>query len=773
MKIKLRKDWDYQPKLRNENGHHITRKNEHLVLIDFLIRRNEGSMIVCGNRGIGKTSSVINAVNDAIKKQQNKQLIPILIKATSIDFKHEHISYRNNGNNSSENSVDIIMDDEAKKPLLKSLIRFLHKEIQNDKDGKYKNDKNLKNKTRKLYEESLATEAYDVNKTVKNITKMQTFKGFFKLPMQFLIGLAGISIIFHDHKLVQDWWWLVILTITGLGIIGTMLWEYRIKSSEFTSSYNKHDHDFSYLLSNFEDLLTECSEKYKILFILDEFDKIEQEFKHAISHMKMLINQGNALFIFITSPDKIKKIYNQDDIEYTMFSQILFLNRPLFEEMHIFIDNIVQTPNNELNDLDYVHFKNYLCFESKTDFFSIYRVIRDHINLNNDGNPVIEFSFNDASLRRALIQEAITWIYNRKERSKLSEKPNNEKILDALYNVAYTLETYPRPEEIIIEGSMINFVPPRDKYEIIDVHFAVADLCEMLKKNGYLKLINKNHYKIIGGLVKINPSGVFVTEHKTFIRIFEEFEKQMITFANIRSKWSDKQEEPFDVDTIKSKLGSIMPHLYNIFDSAVFTNAELTYEQLRNNDVVLVSQDILDKQNHDIDAASKSIKKQSIHLLVEILQTRIKASCIVLEDLTDNFFTSLEIEKQKIPNAVLHYRKGAIFGDIVILYAPDLDFIDHLRKKIKSNCLIICLIGSEYFSNYGSRSFMYDNLNSLKGEIENFKFLHYQRALKQMPIDDTPDPYAEKTFFYKIQIPLESHIIEQFLDVVEVYKKVE
>lgn len=79
----LVEDWDHQPKIGDSKiGHHILRIKEHSILMDFLTRRNEGSFLLCGHRGTGKTSSLFSAINEAQTKR--KTLLPILIKATSI-----------------------------------------------------------------------------------------------------------------------------------------------------------------------------------------------------------------------------------------------------------------------------------------------------------------------------------------------------------------------------------------------------------------------------------------------------------------------------------------------------------------------------------------------------------------------------------------------------------------------------------------------------------------------------------------------------------------
>ena len=89
----------------------------------------------------------------------------------------------------------------------------------------------------------------------------------------------------------------------GVGAALSLIYKTQTKRSRSSLQYYRHDQDFSDLLSKFEDLMELYSNaKYKILFILDEFDKSNDP--NIASSLKMLINQGNALFIFVTDPQK-------------------------------------------------------------------------------------------------------------------------------------------------------------------------------------------------------------------------------------------------------------------------------------------------------------------------------------------------------------------------------------------------------------------------------------------------------------------------------------
>ena len=334
-KITLKHNWDYQPKLGNSRGYHIVRTEEHRALVDFLTRRDEGSMLVCGNLGVGKTSSIITAVNDA--KNSRKKLIPVLIKATSIDF-------------TKKIEKDI--------SLLRGLVHYLYRTVKDNANIPH----TLIAKTNDLFERTLATQSYAENLSNKVTEKNTTLN--FNLALFPSALLAGLIIYLSG---LEALYWIPL----GMGVGATLSLIYKTQTKRSRSSlqYYRHDQDFSDLLSKFEDLMESYSnEKYKILFILDEFDK-NNDFS-IVSSLKMLINQGNALFVFVTDPQVMNALDEKRAPSYTLFSQILFLKRPLFQDMEKFIDQIVDSPNVGIkNKPEYRAFRNYLCYKSQTDFF--------------------------------------------------------------------------------------------------------------------------------------------------------------------------------------------------------------------------------------------------------------------------------------------------------------------------------------------------------------------------------------------------------------------
>ena len=637
-------------------------------MTDFLTRRDEGSMLVYGHRGVGKTSSIIAAINAATK---DKPLIAVLIKATSINFKK----------------------DGVKKSLLQGLIRFLYKTVKDD--DKIAGD--LKNKTEELYDKSLASEAHDERHSGKSKITEKTFKtrlnfGLAAFVAVFVLGsidsifsLNFINFIFDFFDLkfeITQHLWIFSFLIAVISVIGIFrIYNSRKVITTFfssTSSYYRHDYDFSALQSEFEDLTEEYSKNSRILFVLDELDKIEID--DAILHMKMLINQGNALFIFITDPGYLDKIREKRSKEYTLFSQILFLKRPLFREMEAFIDDIFSINDGIKKDESYKNFRNYLCYKSRTDFFEIHRVIRDHISGKDpSGWPSIKVSLDDAQLTKANLQKSIGWVYERKKYSNQSKQQINDEMIDALYEFVETMEDYSKPMEVTVNKNNISFSGNGVEYKKLghDVEYkehqtsAVKDLILLLEEQGYLGRRTENQYDVIGRLSKFDAKGIFVEEQRVFKEAYDEFKENLVNFANIQSQWIEELGVPFTSDTIESKQETVIQKVGSRLDLSLYHDVKTYYDQLQSPNPPLIATEILQQHTISLRSTLDLLNRYSMDLLARILEKQLDAPCIISSDTSTAFFTLIGMQVQNVPNAVLELQKKSKgIKNIVIAYSP-------------------------------------------------------------------------------------------------------
>lgn len=413
----------------------------------------------------GKTSSIIAAIREVQKN--DKSLIPILIKATTLDFH--------------------VQDDEKTNPdkLLHALIRFLRKETHLNKLG----GSTIQKRAEQLYNRTLASKIYAESKLViTNTTKKVV--GIKCMLTSVLVAGGALSIAFENMMGVP----LLLAAAVSPYMVDVT---YKVVSKYFTSSYYRYDYGFAEKMHEFEELMEECSKTHKVLFVLDEFDKVLNMYD-MIHPLKMLINQGHALFIVVTSPDMIGKFTERRSREYTLFSQVLFVKRPLFREMEKYIDSIVHEINDWADKREYRNFRNYLCYKSQTDFFDIKRSVRDYIVRIDSGTPIVKIDLNVDQIMQANLQKSIGWIYEKKKRTVLSEQSSNDEMLDDLYSA---VERMQNSGEIIIDSNENAIQYPSDsvKYSARNLS-TVRDLFRMLAKQGYLLARDDDHYQILGNL---------------------------------------------------------------------------------------------------------------------------------------------------------------------------------------------------------------------------------------------------------------------------------
>ena len=322
------------------------------------------------------------------------------------------------------------------------------------------------------------------------------------------------------------------------------------------SKYRRHDYDFADLQSEFEELLSGLPESVKILFVLDEFDKIRDPLP-VVRSLKMLINQGNTLFIFITTPEILSNVQAKGEEGYTIFSQMLFLKKPLFKEMESFLDRIVDQFNDEIkNEPRYKDLKNYLCYVSHTDFFEIYGIIRDLAFTSKIGRPSLSLDLNRSCITKANLQKSIGWIYERKQLSDPMKQKSNYRMLDELYEMTSHLEGMPNSRTVTFGDNIINFDNSSVAYDSQQITLA-SDLLLLLAKQGYVRKENDSTYTKLGALTSFRSdlAGIFVEEQRTFIAACDAFKKKIVDVANTANKWLDDLDAPFSVETFEAKWG--------------------------------------------------------------------------------------------------------------------------------------------------------------------------------------------------------------------------
>ena len=647
--IPLKADWDYQPRLGDDRGHHAVRAGAGAALADFIERRAEGALLVVGHRGSGKTSAVIAAANRAAKREGlRKAVVPIMIKATSMDQ----------------------AGAEGRKALLQSLIWALHRRAE-EMEGM---DKDLQHRTAALYMD--ATASIKSDEMSRNET--QTFAlGTYPAAAA---ASAGLSLAALAHSGMIDLG-LTVVPAALAPFVAKMVWD-RKTSRSATHRY-KRIYGFADMQHDFEGLLREYSASYRIVFILDEFDK-DDDFAAMIRPLKMLFNQGDAAYVVITSPEKAEDLMRKREVNYTLFSEVLFVNRPLFREMEKFMDDVMGTRDRELiSDADYDDFRCCMRYKSQTDFFDLYGALRDRrAGVDEEGRPLVDVSLNEQEVTEANLQRSIEYVYDRKAYGEQSMQMANDGMLDAMYETAAKAEGL--HGGTITVGDGLAFADERPTvYSSPLAASAARDLVSLLYRQGYLTRTDEGPYRIAGRLSKFDPAGIFVEEENAFAVAYDAALGALADFANVHSRLVDGHGEPFGRGSLDSKLDEMIRVAASIEAIYIPDDARACRAQLR-----LASRPILDPKKLGVstDAARDALsvlRTKSVDLFSRVLDH--SGFPAALSEQIPPGLEAIDFARgQPMRNAVYRQRDDGEGVTVAVLQAPDASIVSKIRDRVDS-----------------------------------------------------------------------------------------
>lgn len=359
MKVYLKKNWSEQFIYGDESpGYFVGRKKEIDSLKNIISANDSGSILISSVRGVGKTSFIHKALSEI--KDLKKEISPIFV---------------NIGHALSNGDIND-KEKESKKLLLKSLIRAIrfNKKFQNNKELDLIYKKSLGYYKEKESEEEESTEDKKIEASLKLNGK--------ELLSLFLT--ASLIII----NLINNLWTRIILTLVGTsGFFLTFYWKKNWTKKIFNKKETIIDNSIEYLEISFEEWLKNLSRKQKIIFIIDELDKIpERDSFRIIKEFKNLFTRSFTHFIFISSQEAFELINeNREDSEKgifpTLFTHVFYLPLPNSSELREYLDQIFEKNENNIDQ----DIKSYLLFKAKNDFFELKRLLLDFIQHDEDG----------------------------------------------------------------------------------------------------------------------------------------------------------------------------------------------------------------------------------------------------------------------------------------------------------------------------------------------------------------------------------------------------
>lgn len=548
----LKKDWDYPPHPEKEKGHFIGRKDELCRLIDNLLRRDSGSILVSGDRGVGKTSLVYKALQEV--KKQNKKTIPVILNALQLEIDFTP-------------TKDKPVQQELNKKIIKNLIRRFYvaaisgervKESRSEMEDLYKKVRSSE------FEITEKTGVFDIEGDEEYLTILKELKFSISDFKTIIVAASvGLSVFLQFNPLTSNEIIdkiLPLLALFPLPIVTLYSVKHKKTKSiqkEKTKSAEecyKYDFNIGNLEYDFEQILLKLNEKgYKIIFVVDELDKLREDAViQVITSFKNLFNLSSSIFILISGKEIFNKIENSKagrTTDYTLFTNRLFLSRPSFEDIEEFIDEIIESPN--IEDLrkneDYKEFRNYLCYKAKTDFFDLYNVIPDYISsFDEEHHPLIELpKLSSSDLLKSRLQKAMGQIYELYKYQMPSRWYDNERLLSNFYTFL---------DELLAMSANDQFNDLFEKGAKFE-KIAKRDFCKYLARLGVISKIKDEKKTVSGvsqtvttytwmGICDSVPSQVttLMKFEDTFVQKFDIFSNKILGLINAYRRIKSQME---------------------------------------------------------------------------------------------------------------------------------------------------------------------------------------------------------------------------------------
>jgi len=562
MRIVLKKDWDINinhPTNKGQvQGYFVGRDKELRLLVNEILRRNSGAILISGYRGVGKTSLVYKALWEAKKGDEN--IIIVLLNAAQLEAEMDE---------SEESKIH-------PRKIIENLIRRLY---SSTKGLKLPGD--IKEEVTKLYKKAVAKEfkLLEGYQSKQELSQQIMEEKMYEILLDeknvkimiFLISWT-VAVTFQFIPLTPwDYLNKILPLILAFPLPFTLnLWyKKKIDFKKLKEDIEKTEelYEFDSSIGNLEFDLEQLHRKFKengkkLIYVIDELDKLEPDLViEVLKFFKNLFTLSDAIFIFIGGEEiydfgerskegkKSGDEKSKEDIyrpkEYTYFTSKYFLCRPLWEDLSRFFDEITEIK--EIDDKNFEILKRAIAFEARNDFFDLIKFIKDRItDFDQDNRPIIKLdNLPEEDIKKARFHKAITVLF---ESKYINPNPSkwleNESILRKLFEHAHNIYSS-------YSGYQITD-PDKDRVE----DEAIRYFNEFLYRHGAFNVQNETSVNIRGVAVPIRTyqyMGTIPSEipdkidelaefEKRFINNFENYAKYILALINA-FRIAQKQEE--------------------------------------------------------------------------------------------------------------------------------------------------------------------------------------------------------------------------------------
>jgi len=670
LKLALKKDWDYFPHYEKPQGHFVGRVEEKNKIENWFLRREKGCLLVSGERGVGKTALVYEALYKT--SQKNKKIIPVLINASQLIIEESL---------SEGKEVLEISAEKLEEKIIVNLIRRLYTAARDRLSGE------LKEHLGKLYQKAICEKA-EIRKEIKlekesgqEEKEQQETEHKYSIDSEQIrnfLGNIGIIAGMGFFYLSTKGNFVLNILLGSLFFLLPKTLSYRIfkqitkiKATRAKSSIEElyvSDKSISNLEYDLYALLDEISlsqDPFKIVFIIDEMDKISETEKVKITDIirifKNLFTLSSGLFVFIAGRDiynTVEKSKEQREIAYTFFNDKIFITRPNFEDLEKYIDEIIDEPNDKFIDNKIYHdFRNLLCYQSRSDFFELHFRIRDYIkDYDKEDRPLLSIAALDITEKfHANIQKALGQMFDLNKYLTSSCWYQNNLLLSELYkfiDIPWFQEIYLCKEQPTKEDSLQ-----------LRTYQAQNNLIEYLLRLGVIS-IKSEMTKVLDGknvifnvytwtqsviTVPSKPQDLLDYE-KSFLDNLTKFSSYVNEINDVRIILKgDKPKEAYD--RAKVQDNEILPYC-DIDALSIYQSNQKYIDKLQKDIPQHISREELDSQTKKIIASVEQLKNQVITIIERLFKDHIQLNNFV--------FTSFNSDVNLFGSTMASIREGIL-----------------------------------------------------------------------------------------------------------------
>jgi DNA-binding CsgD family transcriptional regulator/Cdc6-like AAA superfamily ATPase len=506
------------------------------LLKNDILRKDQGSILISGHRGVGKTSLVYKALQEVYKETQGtkhhagKQLLLVLINAGQLDTSFADKAIHTNP-----------------ELILRTIIRRLYATAKSIDIGRHRKDledlyKKAVAKEFRLQEQYLQHREWEQSIEQKKDRQFRLKDMNTAALIHILSFLAGGAVLYLN-VLANTWFNKLLGLLLVMPVPALINWSVskltvrreQNNRSQSAESIYQMDNNVSNLEFDLEELHKKLNnDNWKIVYVIDELDKLGDisNVVKVIKYFKNLFTLSKAVFLFIGNEDIYKNAILEQEgdnfrpEQYTYFTSKYFIARPNWTELVDFMEKSMAEQPDQLRDRQLIRLHYYLAQVAGNDFFSLINLIKDNIcEYDEQGCPVLSIDMNNPDyIKKSRFHKCQMELFNKKYYLKAPAKRyENEQLLRQL--MKYT-------DGIINAQRQTEFADPPDASNAAAIRRDFNNLLCRMEVFTYTREERKLINEVEVAVRQYQYTGYFKDDLPDRLNIYSEYENRFLSLSD-------------------------------------------------------------------------------------------------------------------------------------------------------------------------------------------------------------------------------------------------